>query len=77
MKSPNYILKALRTKHQVTQQDVAKKLGIGETTYNRKENGISDFTISEAEKLGELFGVPPNEIFFNNGVTKCITKTAL
>lgn len=70
---PNFILKALRVEKQFKQQDVAKMLGISETTYNRKENGINDFTIKEAIKLGEIFSIYPGEIFFNNKVTKMIT----
>lgn len=33
------------------QLDVAEKLGIGETTYWRKENGLNDFTQTEMEKI--------------------------
>jgi Predicted transcriptional regulators len=74
VRNPNFILKALRTKHQYTQEYVAKYLNISETTYNRKENGFSEFTIAEAEQLSILFETPPTEIFFNQGVTKCITN---
>lgn len=67
---PNFILKSLRAKDQLKQEDVANLLGISETTYNRKENGINDFTIKEAIKLGEIFSVYPGEIFFADRVTK-------
>ena len=70
---PNFILKALRIKNQLKQQEVAKMLGISETTYNRKENGFNEFTIKEAIKLGEIFSVYPGEIFFTSNVTKNIT----
>lgn len=70
---PNFILKALRIKHQLKQEEVAKLLGISETTYNRKENGVNQFTIAEAIKLGEIFCVNPGEIFFTQNVTKTIT----
>lgn len=72
--NPNFILKALRVKQQLKQQEVAKMLGISETTYNRKENGINDFTIKEAIKLGEIFSINPGEIFFTSEVAKRITN---
>lgn len=71
--NPNFILKALRVKQQLKQQQVAEKLGISETTYNRKENGVSDFTIKEAIKLGEIFCINPGDIFFTEQVTKRTT----
>ncbi|MCD3194208.1 helix-turn-helix transcriptional regulator [Clostridium botulinum C] len=74
MLKPNFILKALRIKHQLKQQDVAKLLGISETTYNRKENGVNEFTISEAMELGNIFNINPSEIFFTDYVTEVITK---
>lgn len=74
---PNFILKALRIKHQLKQQDVAKLLGISETTYNRKENGVNEFTISEAMELGNIFNINPSEIFFTDYVTEVITKRCI
>lgn len=68
------ILKMLRVKHQLTQEEVAKKLGISKNTYHRKEIGMNDFTISEAVAIGKLFNVNPGEIFFESKVTNCITK---
>lgn len=74
---PNFILKALRIKYQLKQQDVAKLLGIAETTYNRKENGVNEFTISEAMELGNIFNINPSEIFFTDYVTKTITRRCI
>lgn len=68
------ILKMLRTKYNITQEELAIKLGISKNTYFRKENGLKDFTITEAIKIGEIFNVNPSEIFFVNKVTDCITK---
>ncbi|MDK0626419.1 helix-turn-helix transcriptional regulator [Clostridium perfringens] len=68
------ILKMLRTKYNLTQEELAIKLGISKNTYFRKENGLKDFTITEAIKIGEIFNVNPSEIFFTNKVTNCITK---
>lgn len=72
---PNYKLKALREEYGFNQNDVAKFLEIGITTYNRKENGISEFTESECEKISMLFNKSPIDIFFSNYVTSCTTGT--
>lgn len=74
MGKQNFILKVLRYKNKLKQQDIAEKLGISETTYNRKENGNSEFTISEAKQISDILNVSINEIFFNDDVTKSITN---
>lgn len=68
------ILKMLRIKYNLTQEEIAAKLGISKNTYHRKENGIHDFTITEAIAVGKIFNVNPGEIFFTKEVTNCITK---
>jgi DNA-binding XRE family transcriptional regulator len=73
-KNPNFKLKALRLEYNLKQADLAKLLGMGETTYNRKENGITEFTESEMKKVCNIFGKKPDEIFFRDDVTKNITK---
>lgn len=73
-KKVNYKLKALRVEHGLTQADLARMIGIGEITYVRKENGLSEFKESEIKKICEIFNKKPEEIFFNNDVTKSITR---
>jgi len=71
---PNYRLKALREEFGYSQTDMARFLKIGITTYNRKENGITEFTESECYKISKLFNRSPLDIFFNECVTECTTK---
>lgn len=63
---PNLKLKAERELKAVNQSEVAKYLGVSPNTYWSKENGKTEFTISEAKKLAEYFGVSVMELFFNN-----------
>lgn len=62
----NFKLKGLRVEHNLKQADVAQKLGIAESTYNRKENGYADFSETEICKISEIFKKDPALIFFNN-----------
>ena len=62
---PNRKLKAERELKNVNQSDVAEFLGISLGTYYNKENGKTEFTISEAKRLSEYFGVSVLELFFN------------
>ncbi|MBI4620744.1 MAG: DUF4065 domain-containing protein [Desulfobacterales bacterium] len=52
----------LRKKHRLSQESVAKRLGITRPTYIQIERGERDLTITEAEKLSELFGVTLEDI---------------
>lgn len=56
-------VKELRLLRDYTQEYVAKKIGIVTNTYSLKENNIRKFTLIEALKLSELYGVSVNEIF--------------
>lgn len=47
----------LRKKHRLSQESVAKRLGITRPTYIQIERGERDLTITQAEKLSGLFGV--------------------
>lgn len=74
----NLKLKALRVEHGLKQTDVAKLIGMHENTYVRKENGITEFTESEIIAICKLFNKRPDEIFFQNQLTKttnCIEQT--
>lgn len=73
-RKPNYKLKALRVERGFKQDDMARMLGIGITTYNRKENGLSEFTESECRKICKILNISPVDIFFNDEVTKCTTN---
>jgi putative transcriptional regulator len=61
-------LKAYRMLHALKQEEVAKHLGMSLSTYNCKENGSRKFTVDEAKKVCDYFGVSIEEIFFNQSV---------
>lgn len=65
-KQPNFKLKALRTERNLKQSDVAKELGMSESTYNRKENGFADFSETEMWQISKIFNREPESIFFSN-----------
>lgn len=67
-------LKALRQLKGLTQNDVAKLLGLSLHGYLNKENGKSQFTLNEAKKLADMFDVTVDDIFFNNKVINLITN---
>lgn len=74
-RKPNLKLKALRAEHGLNQVSMAELLGMGHITYNRKENGVNEFTETECEKISNFFDVSPTDIFFKNYVTKRTTKS--
>jgi len=47
-----------RKKYNLTQEFLASELGISRPTYVQIELGERDLTLSEAEKLAEIFGIP-------------------
>lgn len=52
----------------LTNEEVAKNLGINVVTFYRKINGESEFTLSELVKLKGIFGLSNDDvdrIFFN------------
>lgn len=65
-KQPNFKLKALRTECNLKQSDIAKELGMSESTYNRKENGFADFSETEMWQISRIFKREPESIFFSN-----------
>jgi putative transcriptional regulator len=63
--SVNLYLKSLRVRNQLTQLDVAIKLNLTVSAYNRKENGKRDFTLTEALAISGIFEKPIEEIFID------------
>lgn len=62
-------LKGIMRENNVTQQELADKLGISVQTFNSKINGRTAFTIPEAMKIIEFLGIKkPEEIFFDNKI---------
>ncbi|AGK97367.1 putative transcriptional regulator [Clostridium pasteurianum BC1] len=65
-KQANFKLKGLRASCNLKQSDIAKELGISESTYNRKENGYADFSETEMWQISKILNKEPESIFFSN-----------
>lgn len=50
-------IKAKMKELELTQSDVAKELGIRQSTANQKINNVRCFTLTEAESLSNLLGI--------------------
>jgi DNA-binding XRE family transcriptional regulator len=62
-------LKAARVANGMTQATAAKELNMTLKTYNRKENGLVEFTASEVSELCKIFKLDlqdVGEIFLDN-----------
>ncbi len=51
-------LKAIRVNKNLTQEEVAKELGISPATLSRWESGSRSPRLSELKKLLDFYGVP-------------------
>ena len=59
----NLKIKGKRNELGMNQYDMAQKLGIALSTYNKKETGKKDFTLLEAVKLCQIFNCKFEDIF--------------
>lgn len=63
-----------RAGKKVSQDEVAKVLGLSPNGYRNKENGITEFTVNEAQKLCEYFDMPFEAFLFDPPVAKKCNK---
>ncbi len=73
-------LKVARVAKNMTQEDVARLLGITLATYNRKELGLVDFKRSEVLNLSKVLSLSlcdVNDIFFNGELTERINNQTI
>ena len=66
------ILKSKRVLFDLTQEEIAKEVGINIKSYNLKENGKREFTLDEAKKISNLLELNLNEvndIFFDSSIS--------
>lgn len=66
------ILKSKRILFNLTQEEIAKEVGINIKSYNLKENGKREFTLYEAKKISNLLELNLNEvndIFFDSSIS--------
>lgn len=61
----NRKLKAARVENGLTQVQLAKIIDMPASTYQKKEQGQTEFTVKEAIKIARALNKPVMEIFFN------------
>ena len=64
MKQTSYLdnIKAERVRAGLTQEELAKKMGIGVTSYNLKENGTRQFSVVELMLIANALGTNPEAL---------------
>lgn len=58
-------LRRLRKYHELTQEDMAKLIGVDVRTYSNKEKGISQFKLNEMVIISRQFKKSIEDIFLN------------
>lgn len=56
-------IKAIRESRKLTQECVARSLGIAASSYSNKEAGRRPFTVKEVLKMEEIFMVSVRDMF--------------
>ena len=69
-------IKELRTQLHLSQDYVAKYLGINRSTYTQMENGNRKVLADEVAKLSELFGVTTDSLLNNTELSQPATLFA-
>lgn len=76
MNQANLRLKSVMVVKGKNQTTLCKDLKMNIATFNRKVNGIREFSESEMKAISNYLEVSPLEIFFNNEVDKRTTKVS-
>lgn len=63
-----------RNELKITQEKMAKLLGISKNNYNLKENGKLDFNLVEVKKILNILNDKYDNIFFEENVTEISDK---
>ena len=63
-------LRKYRNKSNYTQQYVADVIGISRVAYRKWENNAVDFSLSQLNKIAELYDMPIHEIIIQSDFTK-------
>lgn len=63
MSEMQFTLKELRARKNMTQEQVAKELGISVQTYNAWEKDVSNVAVSKVKAVADFFGVKLGQIF--------------
>jgi transcriptional regulator with XRE-family HTH domain len=70
-----YKLFELREKSKLSQQEIAEKLNIQQSTYNKWENNKTVPSSEYLPQLAQLFGVDISELFSNDGTNIYISDS--
>lgn len=62
MKKIHIKIRQLRKINELSQENIAFELGLSQSQYSRRENGVMDFTVKEIIKISSLFGVSYEDI---------------
>ena len=63
-------IRRLREDNNLTQAQMANYLGMSLANYGKKENNQIRFSINEAKKLSDFFGLSIEQIFFDDKFSK-------
>ncbi|HMO33488.1 MAG TPA: helix-turn-helix transcriptional regulator [Lacibacter sp.] len=59
---PGTLIRKIREQKKVTQEEVARHMGISQNAYSKIENGITQLTINHVKQISEALGVPAVEL---------------
>ncbi len=66
-------IKTIRESKNLTAEYIAQQMGINQSTYTRKENGDTDFSLTELIKLGDVLEVSVSK-FIDMDLQKVINQ---
>lgn len=52
-----------RKRMKISQSKLAEVIGVGQATFGKKENGVTEFTLSEAYKLANFLGITIEQLY--------------
>lgn len=67
-------LQNVRLKRHMSQEEIADLIGMTQSTYSRKEKGITNITLQEWIKLAKVLAVEKEEIYQINAPKKNISE---
>lgn len=70
-----YTLKELRERNNLTQKEVAEKLGINKNYLSMMENGTRNPSDKMKDELARIYKCSAVDIFLSIQATKCLLKT--
>ncbi len=59
-------IKELRNKNNLSQEKIAKAIGVSRPTYTAIESGKQELSLKEAKKLANVFGISVDELLFGD-----------